>query len=435
MAKPKVVIIGGGFGGLYAVHRFKSADVDVTLVDRTNHHLFQPLLYQVATATLATTDITVPIRWSVRNEEHVEVVMAEATAVDVNRRVVVLGGVGEELPYDYLIIATGSRHSYFAHPEWEPLAPGLKSIGDAFEMRDRFLMSFEEAERADDADARRAWQTFVIVGGGPTGVELAGMLPDVAKGIRRDFHRINTSDIRVILLEGTDRILPTFRASLGAHAHRDLTKLGVDVRINARVTRIESGAVYVGDERIEARTVFWAAGNQASPLLRTLGVPLDKVGRVAVDPDLSVPGHPEIFVVGDAAAVQRGDGTLVPGVAPPAIQEGKHAASNILASIAGIPRRPFRYWNKGDLATIGRHRAIADFGFVTVTGYPAWLLWLFVHILYLAGFRNRLSVLVQWAYAYWTYQRGTRLITNPDVGEAARATGGWGRARPVGSGK
>jgi NADH:ubiquinone reductase (H+-translocating) len=434
MARPRVVIIGGGFGGLNAARRLKRADVDITLVDRTNHHLFQPLLYQVATATVASTDITVPIRWVLRRERQLEVVMADATAIDVARRVVVLGEVGEEIPYDYLIVATGSRHSYFSHPEWEALAPGLKSIDDAFEMRNRFLMSFEEAERADDVESRGAWQTFVVVGGGPTGVELAGMLPDVAKGIRRDFRRIDTRDTRVILLEGTERILPTFRPTLAAHAHRDLVKLGVDVRTNARVTRVEPDAVYVGDERIATRTVFWAAGNQASPLLRTLGVPLDKVGRVSVDLDLSIPGHSEIFVIGDAAAVQRGDGTLVPGVAPPAIQEGTRAAANILATIAGRPRTPFRYRNKGDLATIGRHRAIADFGFITVTGYPAWLLWLFVHILYLAGFRNRLSVLLEWAYAYWTYQRGTRLITNPGAeghGPAGAATGGWGRARPI----
>ena len=297
-----------------------------------------------------------------------------------------MGPAGGSLPYDYLIVATGARHSYFAHPEWESMAPGLKSIDDAMEIRNRFLMSFEEAEQAEDPATRREWQTFVVVGGGPTGVELAGMIPDVAKGIRRDFRRIDTRDTRVILLEGTDRILSSFRPSLAAHAHRDLVKLGVNVRTNALVTRIEPDAVYVGEERIATRTVFWAAGNQASPLLRSLGVPLDRAGRVPVEPDLSITGHAEIFVVGNAAAVQRGNGTLVPGVAPPAIQEGTHAADNILATLAGRPRTPFRYRNKGDLATIGRHRGIADFGFLRVTGYPAWLLWLFVHILYLAGF-------------------------------------------------
>jgi NADH dehydrogenase len=425
---PRVVIIGCGFGGLNAAKRFKHAMVQVTVVDRTNYHLFQPLLYQVATATLAPTDITVPIRWALRNQRNVEVVMAEVTAVDPARRVVMLGMIDEELPYDYLIVTTGARHSYFGHGEWEVLAPGLKSIEDAIDIRNRFLLSFEEAERADDAEERRAWQTFVVVGGGPTGVELAGMIPDVAKGIRRDFRRIDTSNTRVILLEGTDRILATFSPSLGEHTRRDLTKLGVEVRTNARVTQIQPDAVYVGDERIATRNVFWAAGNQASPILPSLGVGVDRAGRIEVEPDLSIAGHPEVFAIGDAAAVQRGDGTLVPGVAPAAMQEGTHAAANILATIAGRPRRPFRYRNKGELATIGRHRAICDFGFLRVTGYPAWLLWLFVHILYLAGFRNRLSVLLEWAYAYWTYQRGTRLITHSRVEPPVTSTGGWGRA-------
>jgi NADH dehydrogenase len=292
------------------------------------------------------------------------------------------------------------------------LAPGLKSIEDALDVRNRFLLAFEEAERTDDPEERRAYQTFVVIGGGPTGVELAGMLPEVAKPMRRDYRRIDTRNTRVILLEGGPRILPAFPASLSDHAQRDLEKLGVEVRTNARVTDVEPEGVRVGGEHIRARTVFWAAGNAASKLAKTLGVPLDEVGRVKVTPDLSIPGHEEVFVIGDLAAVPRDDGTLVPGVAQGAIQEGRRAADNVLARLAGRPTQVFTYFNKGDLATIGRHRAIANFGFLQVTGYLAWLLWLFIHILYLVGFRNRVSVLVQWAYAYFTFQRGMRLITN-----------------------
>ena len=412
MARARVVIIGGGFGGFTAARRFKGAPADVTVVDRTNHHLFQPLLYQVATATVSPTDITVPIRWALRRQRNVSVILGEATAVDVNRRVVVIDDGRTELPYDAVIIATGARHSYFGRPEWEVLAPGLKSIEDALDVRNRFLLAFEEAERTGDPAERRAYQTFVVIGGGPTGVELAGMLPEVAKPMRRDYRRIDTRDTRVVLLEGGPRILPTFPESLSAHAKRDLEKLGVEVRTNARVTDVEPGGVRVGGEHIEARTVFWAAGNAASKLGRTLGVPLDEAGRVRVTPDLSIPGHPDVFVVGDLARVSRDNGTTVPWVAQGAIQEGRRAADNVLARLAGRPTRPFAYFNKGDLATIGRHRAIADFGFMQVTGFLAWTLWLFVHILYLVGFRNRVSVLVQWAYAYFTYQRGMRLITN-----------------------
>ena len=412
MARARVVIIGGGFGGFTAARRFKSAPVDVTLVDRTNHHLFQPLLYQVATATLSPTDIMVPIRWGLRRQQNAEVILGEATAVDVNRHVVVVDHGRTELPYDAVIIATGARHSYFGRPEWEVLAPGLKSIEDALDVRNRFLLAFEEAERTDDPAERRAYQTFIVIGGGPTGVELAGMLPEVAKPMRRDYRRIDTRDTRVVLLEGGPRILPSFPESLSAHAKRDLEKLGVEVRTNAQVTDVEPHGVRVGGEHIEARTVFWAAGNAASKLARTLGVPLDEAGRVIVTPDLSIPGHPDVFVVGDLARVSRDNGTTVPWVAQGAIQEGRVAADNVLARLAGRPPRLFAYFNKGDLATIGRHRAIADFGFMQVTGFLAWTLWLFIHILYLVGFRNRVSVLFQWAYAYFTYQRGMRLITN-----------------------
>jgi NADH:quinone reductase (non-electrogenic) len=414
MQFPRVVIIGGGFGGLYAARKFRETLTQVTVVDRSNHHTFQPLLYQVATATLAPTDIAAPIRWLLRKQENTEVLMAEVERVDPDRRVAVLSS-GRELPYDYLILAAGARHSYFGHPEWEAVAPGLKSLEDAIEIRRRFLGAFEEAEKSTDEADRVAYMTFVIVGGGPTGVELAGMLPTIAQHtLRADFRNIDTASARVILLEGGYRILPTFPEDLAAHATRDLQQLGVDVRTGAMVTSIEPGAVCVGEERIPARTVLWAAGNAASPLGKLLGpkVPVDRAGRVIVEPDLSVPSHPEIFVIGDLAVMGTG-GRAVPGVAQGAIQSGRVAARNVLHSIRGEGREVFRYRNKGDLATIGRYKAIGDLGHgVHIAGFPAWLFWLFLHILYLAGFRNRLSVLVEWGYAFFTYGRGSRLITN-----------------------
>ncbi|HEU4630850.1 MAG TPA: NAD(P)/FAD-dependent oxidoreductase [Gemmatimonadaceae bacterium] len=411
-ARPHVVIIGGGFAGMHAARRLAGAPVDVTLVDRTNHHLFQPLLYQVATATLTPSDIAVPIRWMLRRQRAATVLLGEVDAVDLEARRVRLDGGREELTYDFLIVATGARHSYFGHDDWEPLAPGLKSLEDALEIRRRFLLSFERAEKCDDPAERRALQTFVIVGGGPTGVELAGMLPGIAReAFRDDFRRIDTRDTRVILLEGGPRLLAAFPEELSARALRDLEELRVEVRLGSVVTRIEPDAVYVGDERIATRSVFWAAGNAASPLVRTLGVPVDRAGRALVEPDLSVPGHPEVFVLGDAAAVKQPDGQLVPGVAPAAMQMGRAAADNVRRTLRGEPRQPFHYRNKGDLATIGRHKAVANFGRLRVRGTLAWLLWLFVHIMYLVGFRNRISVLLSWAYSYFTYQRGVRLIT------------------------
>lgn len=411
-ARPRVVIIGGGFAGLSAARALAGADVQVTLLDRANHHTFQPLLYQVATAVLAPSEIASPIRWLLRRQRNVTVLLARVDRVDVPRRVVIADGGVMEVPYDYLILATGARHAYFSHPEWEALAPGLKSLEDAREMRRRFLLAFEEAEKCDDAGERESWLTFVIVGGGPTGVELAGILPEVARhGIARDFRRIDTRRTRVILLEGGPRVLPSFVERLSERARLDLTELGVEVRTGALVTRIEADAVYVGDERIACRTVFWAAGNAASPLAKSLGAPLDRAGRVMVEPDLSVPEHPEIFVAGDLATVAKDDGTVVPGVAPAANQEGRAAAQNILRTLRGERRKPFRYHDKGSLATIGRHRAVAQFGTLSVSGYLAWWLWLLVHILYLAGFRNRLVVAVEWGYAYVTYHRGARVIT------------------------
>ncbi len=407
--RPHVIIVGGGFAGLRAARALAGAPVDITLLDRTNHHLFQPLLYQVATAVLAPSDITIPIRYVLRKQRNVTVLMAEVRGVDVERRVVRLDDDRRELRYDYLILAAGARHAYFGHDDWEPLAPGLKSITDAYELRRRFLTAFEEAEKEPTAEGKAAWLTFVVVGVGPTGVELSGIIPDTARAFRRDYRHIDTCRTRVILLEGGPRVLAAFPEPLADHARRDLEALGVEVRTGSVVTRVEPDAVYVGEERIAARTVFWAAGNAASPLGRMLGVPVDRAGRVLVAEDLSIPGHPEVFVAGDMAAyVDRG--TPVPGVAPAANQEGEHAARNIVATLRGEPRRAFQYTNKGDLATIGRHKAVANFGRLRLTGYLAWWFWLFVHLLYLVGFRNRVSVLVQWAYAYFTYQRGVRLI-------------------------
>jgi NADH:quinone reductase (non-electrogenic) len=409
-ARPSVVIIGGGFGGLYAARALARTSVDVTVVDRTNHHLFQPLLYQVATATLAPTDITAPIRWLLRKQRNTRVLLGEVTGIDIERRTLTFAD-GPPLSYDYLIVASGSRHSYFGHSEWEKTAPGLKNIDDAIVIRQRFLLAFERAERAETDEERRRLLTFVVVGGGPTGAELAGMLPLIArKGLPSEFRNVDTRQSRVVLMEGGPRVLPTFSENLSAHAHRELEELGVEVRTNAIVTRVDRGAVYLGDERIETETIFWAAGNESSPLGRFLGAPLDRAGRVRVEADLSVPSHPEVFVVGDLAEMYTA-GKRVPGVAPAAMQSGPHAAKNVIRRIEGRSTKPFRYRNKGDLATIGRHRAIAQFPSLEMWGKPAWWFWLFLHIMYLAGFRNRLSVLIEWAYSYFTYQRGARLIT------------------------
>ena len=435
MARPHVVIIGGGFGGLHAARRLRKVPVDVTVVDRTNHHLFQPLLYQVATATLTPSDIAVPIRWVLRRQARTQVLLGEVQEVDVERRVVRLDGGAHELSYDYLVVATGARHSYFGHDDWEMLAPGLKSLEDALEIRRRFLLSFELAEKSDDAEERRALQTFVVVGAGPTGVELSGILPTIAReAFREDFRRIDTRDTRVVLLEGGPRVLAAFPPELSERALRDLDKLRVEVRLNSAVTRIEPDAVYVGEERIPTRNVFWAAGNAASPLVRSLGAETDRAGRAIVGPDLSLPGHPEVFVIGDAAAAKQRDGTPVPGVAPAAMQMGRATGDNIRRAVAGEPREPFRYVNKGDLATIGRHKAVARFGGVRLGGTLAWLMWLFVHLLYLVGFRNRVSVLMSWAYSYFTYERGVRLITglegshvalNPEPASGPTVRPGW----------
>ena len=430
MARTRVVIIGGGFGGLNAARALARADVEVLLIDRTNHHLFQPLLYQVATTSLAPSEITAPIRWVLRAQKNVTTLLGTVEQVDRRNRAVRVKGEPDPIHYDYLILATGTRHAYFGHDEWEKWAPGLKNVEDARRIRKRFLLAFERAEWEEDPGARQALLTFVVVGGGPTGVELAGVLPEMCRvAFRPDFRRIDTAKVRVILVEGGPRILPAFPESLSARAQRDLEKLGVEVRTNTLVTNIDEQGVDVGSERIASQSVFWAAGNAASPLGKTLDVPLDRVGRVLVEPDLSVPGDPRVFVIGDLAAAKLPDGSFVPSVAQAAYQMGHHAARNFRALIAGEPSRPFRYLNKGDLATIGRHKAVASFGGgrIRIAGYFAWFTWLFVHIAYLVGFRNRISVLLQWAYNYVFFERGVRLITETEDASMSRHPATTGR--------
>jgi NADH:ubiquinone reductase (H+-translocating) len=417
-ARPRIVIIGAGFGGLMVARKLRRLNGTVTVLDRTNHHLFQPLLYQVATASLAPSDITGAIRHILRNQANTSVELADVREIDVNARVVRCTDPSRlrpdfEVPYDYLVVACGTRHSYFAHPEWEPLAPGLKTVEDALEIRRKFLLAFEQADQETRAEERDAWLTFVIVGGGPTGCELAGVIQEIARGMHNDFRNIDTSDTSVILLEAGPRILPAFPESLAARASRDLAKLGVDVRPASAVTRIEPGAVYVGDHEIRTRSVFWAAGNVASPVSRSLGVPLTRTGQVIVGRDLSIPNHPEVFVIGDLAYALQKNGQPAPGVAQVAMQEGRVAARNIIATIQHRKRDDFDYFNKGDLAVIGRGKAIVNLfgGRIKLGGRIAWMLWLGIHITYLIGFRNRLSVLLQWGYAYFTFQRGARLIT------------------------
>ena len=412
---PHVVIVGGGFGGLSAARALRRAPVSATLIDRRNHHVFQPLLYQVATAALSPADITGPIRSILRRQRATEVRMSEVVGFDLAGRAVLLAD-GTRVAYDYLIVATGATHAYFGHPEWEPLAPGLKTVEDATHIRRRFLLAFEAAEQEDDPEERRALLTFVVVGAGPTGVEMAGAFAEIAgHSLVRDFRRIDPSTARVILLEGGARVLSAYDEDLGAYARRALERVGVEVRTNSVVTRIEPEAVYVGDEMIRTRNVVWAAGVTASPLGRALGVETDRVGRVTVNPDLSVPGHPEVFVVGDLMSLDGKDGKPLPGVAQVAIQGGACAARNIARTLKGQPREPFRYFDKGSMATIGRRAAVLQRDRFKLKGWPAWMAWLLVHIMFLIGFRNRMAVMVQWAWSYLTWQRGARLITG-DVG-------------------
>jgi NADH dehydrogenase len=408
---PHVVIIGGGFAGLYAARGLRDAPVRVTIVDRRNHHLFQPMLYQVATAALNPSDIASPIRSVLRSQKNTEVVLAEASAVDVTARRVAFTD-GAALDYDYLIVATGARHSYFGHDEWEPLAPGLKSLEDALEIRRRVLVAFERAERETDAVRRHAYLTFVIVGGGPTGVEMAGAVAEIRRyALRRDFRHIDPREATVLLLEGGPRLLPSYPPSLSDEAKRQLRRLGVEVRTDTMVTDIRPGLVTAAGWTIPTRTVIWAAGNTASPLLKCLDAPLDPAGRAIVEPDCTIPGHPEVFVLGDAAAFKHQEGGTLPGICPVAIQMGQYVARIIEGDLAGRSRRAFRYWDKGQLAVVGRGRAVADIWKLHFGGFLAWLIWIFVHIAFLIGFRNRVLVLIQWAWSYVTYGRGARLIT------------------------
>jgi NADH dehydrogenase len=406
-----VLIVGGGFGGLSAARALRRAPVQITLIDRRNHHLFQPLLYQVATATLSPADIAAPIRGILRRQRNAETLLSEVADFDLAAREVVLAD-GDRIGYDYLIVATGATHHYFGHPEWAEFAPGLKTIEDATQIRRRFLLAFEAAEQEPAPELRRALLTFVVIGGGPTGVEMAGAMAEISRhSLQRDFRRIDPSTARVILLEGGERLLAGYHPELSAKSEEALREIGVEVRTGSIVTRVEADAVYVGEERIPTRNVIWAAGVTASPLGGRLGVPTDRVGRVRVERDLSVPGYPELFVVGDLAAMYDAHGRPLPGVAPVANQQGKTAAANVVRSLAGKPPRPFRYHDRGSLATIGRRRAVLQTERVRVFGWVAWAAWLFIHIFFLIGFRNRVSVFLQWAWSYFTWQRGARLIT------------------------
>jgi NADH:ubiquinone reductase (H+-translocating) len=416
---PRVVIVGAGFAGLYAARALRRAPVEVTVVDRRNHHLFQPLLYQVAMAALNPSDIAAPIRRVLRKQRNARVLLAEAVGVDLARKSVILAD--GTLPYDYLVLATGATHAYFGHDEYARFAPGLKSIEDALEIRRRVLLAFERAERATDPALRRAYLTFVVVGGGPTGVELAGSLAEIARhALADDFRSIDPRSARVVLVEGLPRVLNAFPPELSEKAARQLARIGVEVRTSTMVQGIDERGVSFGSERLEARTVMWAAGVAASPLARSLGVPLDRAGRVRVERDLTVPGYPEVFVLGDLAVLEQ-DGKPVTGLAAVAVQEGPHAARNVERAVRGQPYLPFHYVDKGLLATIGRAAAVAAFGRVRLSGLTAWLAWLFVHIFLLIGFRNRFVVMFSWGWTYVTYDRGARLITQEVCEEPAAA--------------
>ena len=409
-SKPHVIIVGAGFGGLEAAKKLACEDVRVTVIDRTNYHLFQPLLYQVATAALSPADIAAPVRAILSKCRNVEVILAEVQSVDVEAKKVKTADL--EIDYDYLILATGARHSYFGHNEWEKLAPGLKSLEDAVELRRRILLAFEYAEKATHEAARRAAMNFVIIGGGPTGVEMAGAIAEISRyTLAKDFRHINPSEARVILIEGEPRLLAAYPPDLSESARKQLADLGVEVRTSTRATNLTEDGVQTGDELIPCRVKIWAAGNNASFVGKTLGAPADRVGRVIVNDDLTIPGHPEVQVIGDLANFPHQTGQPLPGISPVAMQQGRHAARNILAMIKGRKPQRFRYWDKGTMATIGRNKAVADLKFVHLSGLPAWLAWLFVHIIFLVGYRNRLVVLFQWAWAYLTFDKGARLIT------------------------
>ncbi len=410
-SKPKVVIVGGGFGGLWAAKALKNKPVDVALIDRKNHHTFQPLLYQVATAVLSPGEIASPIRRILHSAKNVEVILGEAAGFDKDKQTVKLSD-GPEISYDYLIIAAGARHAYFGHDDWETSAPGLKTVEDALEIRRRVLLAFELAEREAYLTGSHRPLNFVVVGGGPTGVELAGAIADIARmALAKDFKAIDTTKARVLLFEGSDRVLGTFHEKLSASAKKQLEDIGVEVKLNSFVTDIKPGRVKVGENWIECDVVLWATGVAASPVGKALGVETDKAGRVFVQPDLTIPGHENIFVIGDMASLKQENGELVPGVSPAAMQMGTLTAKNILADLKGEPRKNFRYIDKGTMATIGRSKAIADVQGFHFKGFIAWTMWLFLHVFFLIGFRNRIYVLLEWFWAYLTRERSARLIT------------------------
>lgn len=410
MAYPKVLVIGGGFGGLNAVRCLSRAKVDITLLDKKNHHLFQPLLYQVASAALSPADIATPLREVLRLQKNASVMMANVDQIDKNKRQVHLAN-GETLDYDYLIVATGARHSYFGHDDWEQFAPGLKTITDALSIREKILTSFEKAERLDSFTEAEKYLNFVIIGAGPTGVEMAGAIAEIAhKTMFKNFRKINPQKSKIFLIEGAPRILPPYPESLSKRAQKDLEKMGVRVISGKIVTEVTKDGVKIGNETIEAKNIIWAAGNQASPLLKTLDVPLDRQGRVIVEKDLSIPSHPEVFVIGDAACfIGKGERPL-PAIAPTAIQQGRYVAKIIKKSGDPLKRKPFKYFDKGSLATIGTNKAVGYFGKIRFTGFLAWIIWGFIHVVYLAGYRNRFTVVLDWVLHYITGIRGARLI-------------------------
>lgn len=411
---PHLLVVGGGFAGLWATRALAGAPLRITLLDRSNHHLFQPLLYQVATAGLSAPDIAAPLRHILRRQRNVEVRLGEATSIDPARRQVVLAD-GTALDFDYLLLASGATHAYFGNDHWAGHAPGLKSLDDALHLRRRLLLAFERAEACTDPGERAAWLSFAIVGGGPTGVELAGTLAEIARHTLKDeFRHIDPASARVRLVEAGPRVLASFPEELSHRARRQLEKLGVEVSTGVPVTAIDGAGYRLGDAFVPARTVVWAAGVAASPLARSLGVPLDRAGRVPVEPDLSVPGQPHVFVAGDLAAVKQANGAAVPGVAPAAKQMGRHVAVAIRARLQGAGARPFRYRDFGNLATIGRMAAVVDLHGFKLSGLLAWWFWLAAHVFFLIGFRNRLVVLLNWAWAYWSYQRAARIILGKD---------------------
>ena len=423
-SRPRVVVVGAGFGGLTAAQNLAHLPVQLTVVDRKNHHTFQPLLYQVATAGLSPGEIAAPIRWILRGHSNIEVLLEEVRDFNLKDHTVITNE--QVLRYDYLVIASGASHAYFGHPEWEPLAPGLKTIEDALEIRRRVLLAFELAERQASAGVPDFPLNFVVIGAGPTGTELAGTLAEISRHVlASEFQAISPARTKILLLEGGPRVLAAYSEDLSRKAQQQLEHLGVEVHTSSVVTRIEPGVVWVGEKRIPAQVVLWAAGVAASPLGRKLGVPIDRAGRVLVQPDLSIPGHPEVFVIGDLASLQDEHGKQLPGVAPVALQQGKWVAKTIARDLEHQPRRNFHYHDKGSLATIGRAAGVAQFPGFSLSGYFAWLAWLFIHVFFLIGFRNRIIVMIQWAWSYLTYERGARLITG------SNELPGWTKAQQL----